>query len=100
MLAPFALMVSTAFKEHAYVLEIPPRLIPERPTIDNFVQALATNDFGRYFLNSVFVATLSTILSVTLRRCWPSCSPATSSRAGVCCSARCCSRSWSRASCS
>jgi multiple sugar transport system permease protein len=66
MLAPFALMVSTAFKEHAYVLEIPPRLIPESPTLDNFVQAITTNDFGRYFLNSVFVATLSTILSVTL----------------------------------
>lgn len=66
MLAPFALMVSTAFKAHAYVLEIPPRLIPENPTLDNFVQAITTNDFGRYFLNSVFVATLSTILSVTL----------------------------------
>ncbi len=66
MLAPFALMVSTAFKEHAYVLEIPPRLIPESPTLDNFVEALTTNDFGRYFVNSVFVATLSTILSVTL----------------------------------
>ncbi len=66
MLAPFALMVSTAFKPHAYVLEIPPRLIPEAPTLDNFVEAITTNDFGRYFLNSVIVATFSTILSVTL----------------------------------
>jgi ABC-type glycerol-3-phosphate transport system permease component len=66
MLAPFALMVSTAFKEHAYVLEIPPKLIPDAPTLDNFTEALTTNDFGRYFLNSVFVATASTIASVTL----------------------------------
>lgn len=66
MLAPFALMVSTAFKPHAYVLEIPPKLIPEAPTLDNFVDAITTNDFGRYFLNSVFVATLSTMLSVSL----------------------------------
>lgn len=66
MLAPFALMVSTAFKPHAYVLEIPPKLIPDAPTLDNFVQALTTNDFGRYFLNSVFVATLSTTVSVLL----------------------------------
>jgi multiple sugar transport system permease protein len=66
MVAPFALMVSTAFKPHAYVLEIPPRLIPEAPTLDNFVEALTSNDFGRYFLNSVIVATLSTIVSVTL----------------------------------
>ncbi|MGH2476162.1 MAG: carbohydrate ABC transporter permease [Candidatus Limnocylindrales bacterium] len=66
MLAPFALMVSTALKTHAYVLEIPPRLIPEAPTLDNFVEALTTNDFGRYFLNSVVVSTLSTIASVVL----------------------------------
>lgn len=66
MLAPFALMISTAFKPHAYVLEIPPRLIPETPTLNNFVDALTTNDFGRYFLNSVFVATISTVVSVVL----------------------------------
>ena len=66
MLVPFALMVSTAFKPHAYVLEIPPKLIPEAPTLDNFVDAITTNDFGRYFLNSVFDATLSTMLSVSL----------------------------------
>jgi ABC-type glycerol-3-phosphate transport system permease component len=66
MLAPFALMTSTAFKPHAYVLEIPPRLIPEAPTIDNFVEAVTTNDFGRYFVNSVFVSTISTAVSVVL----------------------------------
>jgi multiple sugar transport system permease protein len=66
MLAPFALMVSTAFKPHAYVLEIPPKLIPDAPTLDNFVEAITANDFGRYFLNSVFVATTSTFVSVTL----------------------------------
>ena len=66
MLAPFALMVSTAFKAHAYVLEIPPRLIPEAPTIDNFVEAWTSNNFGRYFLNSATVTVASTAISVTL----------------------------------
>lgn len=66
MLAPFALMVSTAFKSHAYVLEIPPRLIPEAPTLDNFVEAWSSNNFGRYFFNSVFVTVLSTAASVSL----------------------------------
>lgn len=66
MLAPFALMVSTAFKPHAYVLEIPPKLIPDAPTLDNFTDAITANDFGRYFLNSVFVATISTAISVVL----------------------------------
>ena len=66
MLAPFALMVSTAFKAHAYVLEIPPRLIPEAPTLDNFVEAWTSNNFGRYFLNSATVTVASTAISVTL----------------------------------
>ena len=66
MLAPFALMVSTAFKSHAYVLEIPPRLIPEAPTLDNFVEAWTSNNFGRYFLNSATVTVASTAISVTL----------------------------------
>lgn len=66
MIAPFAFMVSTAFKPHAYVLEIPPQLIPETPTLDNFVRAWSSGDFPRYFLNSVVVTVLSTALSVTL----------------------------------
>jgi len=66
MLAPFALMVSTAFKQHAYVLEIPPKLIPDQPTLDNFVEAWTSNNFGRYFLNSAIVTVASTIISVTL----------------------------------
>jgi multiple sugar transport system permease protein len=66
MLAPFALMVSTAFKPHAYVLEIPPKLIPDPLTLDNFVEAWTSNNFGRYFLNSAIVTTASTIISVTL----------------------------------
>ena len=66
MIVPFALMVSTAFKPHAFVLEIPPQLIPSQPTLDNFVRAWSSGDFGRYFLNSLFVATLSTIISVSL----------------------------------
>lgn len=66
MLAPFAFMVSTAFKPHAYVLEIPPQLIPEQPTLDNFVRAWSSGDFPRYFLNSVVVTVASTAISVTL----------------------------------
>jgi ABC-type glycerol-3-phosphate transport system permease component len=59
-------MVSTAFKPHAYVLETPPRLIPEAPTLDNFVDAWTGQDFGRYFLNSLIVALGSTAIAVTL----------------------------------
>ncbi len=66
MIAPFALMVSTAFKPHAYVLEIPPQLIPEAPTLDNFTRAWSSGDFARYFVNSVLVTASSTAISVSL----------------------------------
>jgi multiple sugar transport system permease protein len=66
MLVPFALMVSTAFKPHAFVLESPPRLIPEQATLDNFVEAWTGQDFGRYFLNSLLVSTASTVVAVAL----------------------------------
>ncbi len=66
MIAPFALMVSTAFKPHAYVLEIPPQLIPDEPTLDNFVRAWSSGDVPRYCRTSVFVTVVSTAISVSL----------------------------------
>ena len=39
---------------------------PAQPTLDNYVQAVTTNQFGRYFLNSMFVAVSSTIITVIL----------------------------------
>lgn len=55
MVVPFVTMASTSLKSHAYVLEIPPRLIPSEPTLTNYVQAWTTQGFARYFLNSVLV---------------------------------------------
>jgi multiple sugar transport system permease protein len=66
MVAPFAYMLATSFKQHAYVLEVPPRFIPKDPTLDNYRSAWSSNNFDRYFLNSVFVAGVTTILSVLL----------------------------------
>ncbi|MFN8452950.1 MAG: carbohydrate ABC transporter permease, partial [Anaerolineae bacterium] len=63
-IGPMLYMISTAFKSQTYVLEIPPRLIPEQPTLENFQTAFSSRNFGRAFLNSAFVA-LSTALLVT-----------------------------------
>jgi multiple sugar transport system permease protein len=66
VLLPFAYMLSTSFKPHTFVLELPPRFIPSQPTIDNYVRALTTNNFGLYFLNSLMVASSSTVITVIL----------------------------------
>jgi len=66
MLTPFVYMVSTSFKSQAYVLTIPPQFIPNPATLANYVQVLTTQNFAAYFMNSVVVATTSTVISVLI----------------------------------
>ncbi|HEY0069806.1 MAG TPA: carbohydrate ABC transporter permease [Chloroflexia bacterium] len=66
VLAPFLYMIGTSFKPHAFVLELPPRFIPSEPTWDNYIRAITSNNFGRYFFNSLLVACSSTIIVVIL----------------------------------
>lgn len=64
MIVPFLWMVSTAFKPHQFVIEFPPRLIPDQPTLENFTRAWTDNNFQLYFKNSLTVAIVSVFLEV------------------------------------
>lgn len=66
MLTPFVYMVSTSFKSQAYVLTIPPQFVPNPATLNNYIQVLTTQNFAAYFMNSVVVATTSTVISVLI----------------------------------
>jgi multiple sugar transport system permease protein len=66
MIIPFAYMVATSFKHNALVLELPPQFIPHHPTTANYHEAWSSNQFGRYFVNSVIVAAATTFLAVLL----------------------------------
>jgi multiple sugar transport system permease protein len=66
MIVPFAYMVATSFKQNAIVLELPPKFIPPDPTTENYSAAWTSNQFGRYFVNSIMVASATTILAVLL----------------------------------
>jgi ABC-type glycerol-3-phosphate transport system permease component len=66
MLLPFLYMVGTSFKPHAFILELPPNFIPRDPTLANYREALGSNNFDRYFLNSAVVAFASTLLTLLL----------------------------------
>jgi len=66
MIAPFLYMIAISFTPNSYVLTTPPQFIPENPTLDNYAQALDAQDIPRYFLNSLLVAVVSTVLSVLL----------------------------------
>lgn len=66
MVMPFLYMLSTSFKPQAYVLTVPPQFIPDPATLDNYKQALTSQNFGLYFVNSLLVAVVSTAISVLL----------------------------------
>ena len=66
MVTPFLYMLSTSFKAQQYVLTTPPQFIPDPLTASNYSAAWQSNHFGRYFVNSLVVAVVSTALSLAL----------------------------------
>ncbi len=66
MIVPFIYLLSTSFTQNTYVLTMPPQFIPDPPTLSNYEQVFATQDIGRYILNSLVVATVSTALSLLI----------------------------------
>lgn len=66
MILPFVYMLSTSLKADRLVLEVPPKFFPAHPTTANFTGAWSSNDFGRYFFNSIVVAVATTLLTVLL----------------------------------
>jgi ABC-type glycerol-3-phosphate transport system permease component len=65
-MTPMLFMVGTAFKPNAYLLDFPPRFIPETPTLENFSTALASRNFVGAFLNSAGVAVATTFFVTSL----------------------------------
>lgn len=64
MIIPFMYMVATALTPDTYTIPYPPILIPKSLYMGNFIEAWSANNFGRYFLNSLFLAITNTILSL------------------------------------
>jgi len=60
MVIPFIWMLSTSFKPEVEVLVWPPKLLPENPTVLNFIGLFKESPFLRFFMNSLFISTIST----------------------------------------
>jgi putative chitobiose transport system permease protein len=57
MLIPLVWLVSTSLKAPTEeIFQFPPQLIPQQPTLQNFVTVWQTNPFGRYLWNSTLVS--------------------------------------------
>lgn len=63
---PLVWMLSTSFKPPPELVRLHPSLIPESPTVDNYVQAFTEQALGRAALNSLQVSLASAVLTVLL----------------------------------
>lgn len=59
---PFLWMISASFKSQPEFFDNRLGLIPETPTIDNFIRIWSKADFGTYFINTIVVTLFSVII--------------------------------------
>jgi putative chitobiose transport system permease protein len=65
MLLPLLWLMSTALKAPSEnIFQFPPQLLPEHPTLQNFVRVWQSQPFGRYFVNSILVSALTVGLNL------------------------------------
>ena len=62
MITPILFMFSTSLKTASQIYDL--RLIPQNPTLANYVEVLTEGAFPRWFLNSAFVAICVTVSNV------------------------------------
>lgn len=61
MLIPFFTMVSLSLSQNSSIFSYPPSIFPKSATYKNYVNVFSSIPVFRYFLNSLFVATITTI---------------------------------------
>ena len=64
MIVPFYWSVSTSLKLEQFVFATPPQWWPNPLTLENYVSVFTKIPFPKYFLNSVFVAVVTTLAHV------------------------------------
>lgn len=61
---PVLWMISTSLKTTEGTLSIPPRLIPERFSVESYTRIWTDYPMGRYFANSLIAVSLSTVITL------------------------------------
>lgn len=65
-LLPFIVAITTSFKERPDIYNIPFLWLPRTPTWQNYYNVLVVDKFVQFFLNSLFIAIFTTIITITL----------------------------------
>jgi putative chitobiose transport system permease protein len=65
MLFPLLWLLSTSLKSPSEnIFQFPPQLLPQQPTLQNFIKVWQTNPFGRYLFNSTLIAALTVSINI------------------------------------
>lgn len=64
VLTPFIYMALTSLTENAFTLPKPNELIKQDKSFNNYLEAWNKNSFERYFLNSLFVASMTAFFAI------------------------------------
>ena len=64
MIVPFLWMVSVAFMQDSQIFSIPPAIFPNPLIFDNYTNVFSNINITKFFLNSLFVALLTTVFQV------------------------------------
>lgn len=65
-LTPLLLMIATSLKPSGEIFQIPPQLLPSSPTFEHYVEVFTGSSMGRAFVNSLAVAGLVTLITMTI----------------------------------
>ena len=66
LVSPFVWMVSSSFKGLGDIMSIPPRIIPQEPTLDNYDMVFEETSFVNALFNSLQVAFATVIFSMII----------------------------------
>jgi alpha-1,4-digalacturonate transport system permease protein len=66
ILAPVVWFVLSSFKDATDLGARPPRILPTRWAFENYTEAFQMYNYKRYFMNSVFVTSVATVLTLLI----------------------------------
>ncbi|HQQ55878.1 MAG TPA: carbohydrate ABC transporter permease [Mesotoga sp.] len=64
MLMPFVWMLLSTFKDQRELFEFPPKFLPKKLSLNNYIEVFKTVPFVRYYLNSLLVTFTSVVLNL------------------------------------
>ncbi len=63
-LLPMIWLIASSFKGSSAIFAFPPSFLPRDATVSNYARLFSEVPFGRYFINSVFLSTGATLVSL------------------------------------